>query len=194
MFLIRKPSAFLIDTFISGERHRPFSYPEVGATNGMLPPEYTVDRNRVVLGTGSETFHRAAALLRNWQMFKLGWIDVFPTGAPIKTGETVAVVVRHFGFWSLNACRIVYVFESERTFGFAYGTLADHAEQGEERFSIDWSVEDDSVCYNILAFSKPNKVAARVMRPLSRVPQKKFARDSLAVMKSCSILPQSFMT
>ena len=194
MFLIRRPSALLIDKFISGQRNQSFSYPEVEATNGILPPEYTVDRNRVVLGSGSETFHRAAALLRDWQMFKLGWVETFPAAAPIRTGETVAIAVRHFGFWSLNACRIVYVFESERSFGFAYGTLADHAEQGEERFSIDWSAEDDSVCYNILAFSKPKKVAARVVRPLSRVLQKKFARDSLAVMKSCSILPQSSTT
>jgi hypothetical protein len=47
--------------------------------------------------------------------------------SPIRAGTDVAVMVRHFGFWSLNACRIVYVVEDEATtrqrYGFAYGTL-----------------------------------------------------------------------
>jgi uncharacterized protein (UPF0548 family) len=183
MFLIARPSESVIDSFISRQRAHSFSYREVGSTTQSLPPNYTVDRNQVVLGSGSQTFHAASELLRSWQMFKLGWVDVFPRGAPIKTGETVAVLVRHFGFWSLNACRIVYVVENERSFGFAYGTLPDHAEQGEERFLIDWSAQDDSVRYNILAFSRPKKPAAQVMRPLSRSLQRKFARDSLAAMK-----------
>jgi uncharacterized protein (UPF0548 family) len=183
MFLLRKPSALVIEAFLTRQRTQTFSYLEVGSTNGSLPYTYTIDRNRVVLGNGEQVFRHVSSSLHNWQMFKLGWVDVYPAGAPIKVGETVAVMVRHFGFWSLNACRIVYVFENERSFGFAYGTLADHAEQGEERFSIEWSAEDDSVSYSILAFSKPRKLAARVARPLSRKLQKRFARDSMAAMK-----------
>jgi uncharacterized protein (UPF0548 family) len=116
-------------------------------------------------------------------MFKLGWVEVFPGSTPIHLGLTVAVVVRHFGFWSMNACRIVYVIEEDRRFGFAYGTLQDHAEQGEERFSIEWLESDDSVWYSILAFSKPRKWQAQIARPLSRMLQKEFARDSLAAMR-----------
>jgi uncharacterized protein (UPF0548 family) len=45
-------------------------------------------------------------------------------------------MMRHFGFRSLNACRIVYVVEGEaanrRRYGFAYRTLDEHGEQGEE--------------------------------------------------------------
>lgn len=116
-------------------------------------------------------------------MFNLGWVQVFPRHASIEVGTTVAVVVNHFGFWSMNATRIVYVVDEERRFGFAYGTLQDHAEQGEERFSIEWAAEDDSVCYNILAFSKPGKWQTRTIGPLSRTLQKRFARDSLAGMQ-----------
>jgi uncharacterized protein (UPF0548 family) len=116
-------------------------------------------------------------------MFKLGWVDLFPDSAPIRVGQTVAAVVRHFGFWSMNACRIVYVIEENRRFGFAYGTLQDHAEQGEERFSIEWLESDDSVWYSILAFSRPGKWQARIAKPLSRALQKKFARDSLRAMQ-----------
>ena len=37
-----------------------------------------------------------------------------------------------------------------RKFGFAYGTLPDHAATGEERFLIEWNQDDDSVWYDIL--------------------------------------------
>ena len=99
----------------------------------------------------------------------------------VSADTTVAVLIHHLGFWSLNACRVVYVIREERRFGFAYGTLQEHAESGEERFSIEWS-DDDSVWYDILAFSRPRQWPAKVARPLSRMLQKKFARDSQSVM------------
>jgi len=43
----------------------------------------------------------------------------------------------HFGFWSLNAARIVYLIEEDgpcEKHGFAYGTLPEHGERGEERW------------------------------------------------------------
>jgi uncharacterized protein (UPF0548 family) len=118
---MHKPIAAEIEEFISRQRNARFSYPDVGSTNGTLPPRYTVDRNRVQLGSGLQTFSQAVGRLRAWHMFKLGWVDLFPASAPIRVGQTVAVVVRHFGFWSMNACRIVYVIEEERQFSFAYG-------------------------------------------------------------------------
>jgi uncharacterized protein (UPF0548 family) len=105
--------------------------------------------------------------------------------APIAVGSTVAVVVHHLNFWSLNACRIVYVIDEEtdvKRFGFAYGTLADHAERGEERFTVEWNPIDDSVWYDILAFSQPNKMAAKLGYPITRMFQRRFARDSMRRM------------
>ena len=183
MFMIHRPSQTVIDGFIVEQRSHKFSYPDVGATRGTLPGGYTVDHNRVRLGRGDQVFRQAVASLRLWQMFKLGWVELFQPGTQIDAGATVAVLVHHFGFWSLNACRIVYVIDEERRFGFAYGTLQDHAEEGEERFSLQWVAEDDSVVYDILAFSKPRKWPARLVRPLSRVLQKRFARDSMAAMQ-----------
>jgi uncharacterized protein (UPF0548 family) len=120
--------------------------------------------------------------LRSWVMFSLGWVEVFPANAPIEAGSTVAVLVKHFGFWSLNACRVVFVVHEPRSFGFAYGSLHDHAEKGEERFSVDW-LEDDCVYYNILAFSRPRMWQAKLLWPLSRKLQKRFARESMAAMR-----------
>ena len=185
MFLLRQPSPEAIRRFISSQRDLPFSYPEVGATAGELPPGYIVDRNRIKLGTGKEAYERAIAALRNWKQFDLGWVRMVPPETPIEVGAVVAILTHHFGFWSLNACRVVYLIDEDgpvKKFGFAYGTLSSHVERGEERFTIEWHETDDTVWYDILAFSRPNQFLVKLGFPLARRLQKRFARDSLAVM------------
>jgi len=189
MFLLRQPSPEAIRRFISSQRELPFSYPEVGATAGELPPGYIVDRNRIKLGTGKETYERAIAALGNWKQFDLGWVRMVPQETPIEVGAVVAIVTSHFGFWSMNACRVVYLIDEDgpvRKFGFAYGTLSSHVERGEERFTIEWHRADDTVWYDILAFSRPNQFLVRLGFPLARRLQKRFARDSLSVMTSAA--------
>jgi uncharacterized protein (UPF0548 family) len=44
-------------------------------------------------------------------------------------------------------------------YGFAYGTLADHGESGEERFTVEWNRSSDKVFYDILAFSPASAVS-----------------------------------
>ena len=178
---MRRPSPTAIAAFLSLQHAAGFSYSEVGSTRSGAPAGYTVDHNRVRLGRGIDVFRHAVESLQHWRMFNLGWVELSPGDTPIEANATVAVLIRHFGFWSLNACRVVYVFNEERKYGFAYGTLQDHAEQGEERFSIDWS-SDNWVWYDILAFSRPRQWQAKVAWPLSRMLQKKFARDSKAAM------------
>ncbi|MFN2510884.1 MAG: DUF1990 family protein [Pyrinomonadaceae bacterium] len=185
MFFLRQPSSESIQRFISSQRELPFSYPEVGATAGELPAGYIVDRNRTRLGTGKETYERAIAALRNWRQFDLGWVRMVPAETPIELGAVVAILTHHFGFWSLNACRVVYLIDEDgpvKKFGFAYGTLSSHVERGEERFTIEWDQTDDTVWYEILAFSRPNQLLVRLGFPLARELQKRFAIDSLSVM------------
>ncbi len=185
MFLPTKPSEERIRQFLDAQREVPFSYPEVGATRTEPPTRYAVDHNRIKLGNGRETFDRAIAALRDWKQFDLGWVRIVLAGTPIKVGAVVAILTQHFGFWSLNACRVVYLINEEgpvKKFGFAYGTLASHVERGEERFTIEWHAEDDSVWYDILAFSRPNKLLIRLSLPLARRLQKRFAKDSLEAM------------
>lgn len=100
----------------------------------------------------------------------------------------MAVRAQVFGLWWLNACRIIYVVDETapvRRFGFAYGTLPDHAESGEERFQVEWNRHDNSVWYDILAFSRPNQFLTRLGYPLVRGIQKRFARGSAAAMLGC---------
>jgi len=181
MFLINKPSDGQLRQFIDSERNLPFSYKEVGATGEVLPTGYRIDHNRQRLGSGAEAFNRAVAALRTWKQFDLGWVQVVPIGTPVEVGAVVGILTKHFGVWSLNACRVVYLIDEEgpiRKFGFAYGTLVNHVERGEERFTIEWHADDDAVWYDILAFSRPGKLLVTLGLPLARMLQKRFARDS----------------
>jgi len=188
VFRLTRPSAEDVAGFLAGQRGRPFSYAEVGATRGAPPPGYTVDHNRVRLGAGGAAFARARAALRAWRMTSLGWSDVHPAGAPADPGTVVAVVVRHYGFWSLNACRIVYAVDEDgardgvRRSGFAYGTLPDHGVVGEERFTVEWCAADDSVWYDLYAVSRPGHPLARLGYPLARRLQRRFAEASKRAM------------
>ena len=103
----------------------------------------------------------------------------------IRPGEVMAVVARAIGLWWLNACRIVYVVdevEPIQRFGFAYGTLPDHAAIGEERFMVEWDQADNSVWYDILSFSRARHILARLGYPMFRRKQMQFGRDSAATM------------
>jgi uncharacterized protein (UPF0548 family) len=187
MFRISEPSEADIEQFVAGQRNLPFTYPEVGATNTTPPAGYNVDHNRIRLGEGEATYQRAVEALKDWGHFDLGWVKIVPRGVEVKAGSTVAVKARVFGMWSLNACRVVYVIDESRRFGFAYGTLPDHVERGEERFLIEW-LDDDSVWYDILAFSRPQHPLVKLSFPVTRMLQKRFARESLARMTSVAVL------
>jgi len=193
MLTLRPPLAADIDAFIVRQRHTPFSYPPVGATRDPAVTAidgYVVDHHRVRLGEGERTFARALDAVRRWEMFNIGWVTLCWPRTPIEDGRTVAILMPVFGVWSLNACRIVYTIDARgdvSRFGFAYGTLEDHMESGEERFSVEWNRHDDSVWYDLFAFSRPRHPLARLGRPISRAYQKRFARDSLLAMTRASV-------
>lgn len=185
MLLLRKPSPATIRDFLEAQARLDLTYTTVGATAAVPPLGYVVDDTRIKLGKGEGVFRAAKAALERWEQFRLGWLEASPQETPIKTGEVVAVVARAIGLWWLNACRIVYVVdevEPLRRFGFGYGTLPGHAGTGEERFLIEWDRADESVWYDILAFSRPNQFLTRLGYPLVRQTQKRFGRESAAVM------------
>lgn len=185
MYFLSKPDPDEIRTFLSAQKVQSFSYGHVGASRGRPPRGYTTDHNRIRLGEGEEVFARAVKAIRQWKMFDMPWIQLCWPDAPIEEGATVAVLVSQLGFWSLNASRIVYVIDengSDKKFGFAYGTLVQHAERGEERFSVEFHSKDQSVWYDVCAFSKPN-LLARLAYPFARSLQKRFAADSKLAMQ-----------
>jgi uncharacterized protein (UPF0548 family) len=188
LFSLTEPSEDEIRRFISKQKDAGFSYPDVGASATTVPTGYNVDHNRVQLGRGQVTWQRAVEAIRAWRMFSMPWVSLHWPSAPIQIGTDVAVSVHHLGFYSLNCCRIVYVVDEEgpiERFGFAYGTLGEHAESGEERFTVEWNRDEDRIWYDILAFSRPRQMLARLGYPLSRSLQRKFAKGSkLAMLQS----------
>lgn len=186
MLSYQKPSSQTIGQFLEEQRRTNFSYVEVGATTINPPADYVVDRTRVKLGNGEQTFVNAKAALERWDQFRLGWVEAHPADTPIQQDAVLVVVAYAAKLWWLNACRIVYVVDkgdSIRRFGFAYGTLAKHVERGEERFLIEWDRADDSVWYESFAFSRPRHILAQVGYPWVRQFQKRFARESAEAMQ-----------
>lgn len=154
-----------------------------------MPAGFVVDRTRVELGRGESAFARARHALEQWSQFRLGWLDVFPEAAPLRADETVVVIAQVNGLWCSNAARIIYVVNDTdrrlgpQRFGFAYGTLPDHVEAGEERFLVEWDLATDQVCFDVLAFSRPRHLLARLFRRQARAMQKQFAADAAAAMQ-----------
>src|SRR4051794_40806522 len=143
MFVFAKPKREEIEGFLAERGSDNFSYAEVGATEADPPAGYNLDHNRIQLGSGAACFDRAKDAIRSWKMFALAWVELYFDDTPIETGQTVAILVRHFGFYSLNAARIVYTIDTSERFGFAYGTLTGHSEIGEERFSVEYHPDTD---------------------------------------------------
>ncbi len=184
MFLTRCPSPHELEEFIARSRNLPLSYNPIGIAKES-PHGFKVDEASAVIGRGEQDFERAKLALAEWRHFDLGWVELFPRGAAIESGSVVAVLVHHLGFWSLNGCRVVYILGDRRTgpsFGFAYGTLTNHAEMGEEIFEVSLAQESEEVVYRIRAVSKPRATLARIGYPLTRMLQARFRRDSIAAM------------
>ena len=185
MFLVHRPTDEQIRKFLSSQQHQSFSYPDPGTMGLAATRGYTADHHRIRLGNGPEVFKRAVESLERWEMFNIGWVCLCWPDAPIETGATVAVLAHVLGFWSLNACRISRVIDEDgelRRRGFAYGTLPEHVERGEESFTIELHSEDNSVWYDIVAYSRPNHYLAQLGYPFTRLLQKRFARDSMDAM------------
>ena len=172
--------------FLARQRGLPFSYAHVGASRGEPPSRYVVDRHRARLGAGTAAFVAACEALRRWEMFNVGWVEVYPSDRQLAEGQEIAILAHVSGVWFLNACRVVYLVEESgpiERLGFAYGTLEDHAEQGEERFVVEWDHGDDVVSYEQSAFSRPNHPLVWAGYEFARRTQKRFARDAMAAMR-----------
>lgn len=178
MFFFAKPSQSFVENFLLKARAMEFSYPDIGATETSVPDGYVLDHNRIEIGSDWEG---AKDAVREWKMFDFDWVDISWPTTPIETGQTVAIVIQHLGFYSLNAARIVYTIDESDRFGFAYGTLEDHGESGEERFMVERDSKG-TVWYDLKAFSRPNHVFAKLGYPVVRMFQKRFAYDSKQAM------------
>jgi uncharacterized protein (UPF0548 family) len=186
MFLLRSPRAARLHDLWTDATNAHLSYAEVGGTAGPeLPPGYRTGRHQIVLGGGPDSFDTAVAALQTWQMHVRSGLGIFPEGQSLATDQTILVVIRLTPFTVVAPCRVVYVVDEDNRFGFAYGTLPGHPEQGEEAFMVERS-EDGRVCFTITAFSRPQELLVRLAGPISVGIQKRATLAYLEAMRKLS--------
>lgn len=183
MFLLHRPTEEDARRYVARKADAELSYAEAGASRAAEPPPgYAPNHLRTRVGSGEAAFARARDGVCRWAMYDMEWVDVLWPDAPIEVGRTVGLRIHHFGFWSLNACRIVYVEDEARRFGFGYGTLEGHAQRGEERFTVEMDGSGD-VWYELYSFSRPGAWLVRLGYFLGRGLQRRFATESARAMR-----------
>jgi uncharacterized protein (UPF0548 family) len=161
------------------------TYGDIGATlRGEWPPGFTHDHREVVLGTGEAVFDRAVTGLLGWRAHRLYGLAVHPPDAPIQPGATVVLTLGHMVAMAVP-CRIVALIEEPDRWGFAYGTLPGHPEEGEEAFVVTMA-DDGEVRFEISAFSRPTNLAVRISRPVAVMMQEGYLR---ALRRFCERQP-----
>lgn len=185
MFAFRRPDERAIDALLLRAAESSLTYQPRGLSLKHSADGFDVDEIRAMIGRGGVAFDRARSLIDSWQPLKLSWVDAHPARPRPDIDSDVIIVAKHLGFWSTNACRVVVRFPTEpndRRYGFAYGTLEDHAECGEESFAVVLDEDDGTVWYQIRAVSKPRAVLARAGYPITRRFQRRFREESARAM------------
>ena len=179
---IRSPHLPAVRRFLKVLQERPLSYSPVGITRAASPEGFDHDFSRVKLGRGNTVWNAARTALDEWRVFPESWTKVYAPAAP-DIGVTVAVGIRLFGLWWTNACRVVYTIDTPDRYGWAYGTLSDHFERGEECFWIERD-RADNVWYCIRAMSRPNRWWVWLAYPFARRQQARFREESMRQMQT----------
>jgi uncharacterized protein (UPF0548 family) len=161
---------------LSGEH---FTYSEVGqSASPDLPAGYHHQRATAVVGRGGDAWAKAKAGLLTWQAHRRAGLQVYPPDAPIDAGTVVLSTVRFGPVFVVIPCRVVYKTDEPARFGFAYGTLPGHPEQGEEAFHVA-QVVDGTVNFEVVAFSRPAELVTRLAGPVARSVQSRATRRYL---------------
>jgi uncharacterized protein (UPF0548 family) len=158
----------MVDELTSAEP----TYRDIGGTlAGTRPEGFHHDHYETLLGQGPHTFLRAVEGLKTWKAHRLLGMGVFPDRQEIVTGATVVVTLGSPIIALAVPCRIVTVVDGQTRWGFAYGTLPGHPEQGEEAFIVSLA-PDQSVRFEIEAFSRPGDPLVKLSGPIGRAMQK----------------------
>jgi uncharacterized protein (UPF0548 family) len=167
---------------LDGQADESLTYAEVGGTQlPGLPAGYNHDRYSVALGDNS--FDAAKRGIREWRAHVDSGVEVFPPGAAIEAGTNVVLGIRLGPLYAIAACRIVYVCDEVDRFGFAYGTLPEHPERGEEAFMIERDATGQ-VRFAITAFSRPAAAVTRLAQPLARIVQQRTTQRYLDALRA----------
>ena len=186
MFLFKRPDQELILRTADRHRHTELAYAHAGWTREYrCPDRFTTNRSSAVIGQGESVFQRAKAAICEYQMLQLGWIQTVGPQEPVARDSVVCTLARHWGVYTLNVARIVYVDDSlPDRFGFAYGTTQEYPLAGEERFTVSINGTTGEVTYEIFSFSRPLSLLVWLVLPSLRRAQRRFCRDSTTALRN----------
>jgi uncharacterized protein (UPF0548 family) len=140
------------------------TYSPVGVSLTAATPHHLERRRWQTTLAEPVGFERAVAAVRDWKIHRGAGISVVADG-PLVVGTNVAMSAPLPIGYVDAACRIVAVVEEPDRFGFAYGTLPVHPEQGEESFLL----HRDPPTFTVEAVSRP---AGRFARAVPLVPHR----------------------
>jgi uncharacterized protein (UPF0548 family) len=164
----------------------PFTQPAVGLTREDLetaPEGFVLDAYGTEVGKGEPVFRRACQLIADFGNYPPSFTRVIALGDRLEPGRVFGTLARHLGFASLHPCRVVYTIDEPGRMGYGLGTLPGHVEAGEERFLVSLDDETGVVRYDVLAYSRPVGLLARLGAPVIRGFQKRFQRETLETMR-----------
>lgn len=182
---LRRPTARALAALLARSQKDSVTYTPVGGSLGHpIPPRLRRREWSQELPAGS--FERASQAIRAWQVHRGAGLEVVTDGG-ITVGTNVAMSAPlPVGFIDAT-CRIVAVIEEPDRFGFAYGTLSVHPEQGEESFVVSRS--SAGVRFDVVAVSRPVHPLARIAGPAAHHLQDAAVRRYLHAMRVAAASP-----
>ena len=180
---LTRPSADQLRSLADDGTRDSLTYEPIGISAMTEPPAgYRLDRWSRSLGAGEHTFELAAEALRHWRVHEGAGLVVHAAGAPSVDSIVAMAAPLPIG-WIEVVCRVVGVVDESDRFGFTYGTLSVHPEQGEESFTV-FRTDDGGTDFEIVAASRPRQILARACPPAARRLQKAATNRYLAAMQS----------
>lgn len=157
-----------LDRALASARRAPLTYGHPGSTLHLERfPDRTVRCVGIELVVGAGGLGRGANGLRNWVPQRGLGARVHPADAAVEPGAVVLVVLPWGPGEVTVPNRIVEVVDEVDRFGFAYGTLPGHQEQGEECFLVE-RISEHSVRLSVRIDAEPGTPATRALAPLVR--------------------------
>lgn len=135
---------------------------------GQMAGGYHDMRFSGTVGRGAAAFESASRAVLSLRMHRKAGVQMTMPTDMVRLGDVIRL---KFGLGPLavrGSCDVVWLVNEPRRRGFRYRTRADHPEEGEESFVVDWAA-DGQVMVTMQSRARPNKLIMRLAGPLGRL-------------------------
>lgn len=176
---LRRPSDRDLARLLAACPDQHLTYEPTGVCLGAEAPAGLSRRTWTTALQQNGAFGRAVTALSGWSMHTHAGLSVIADG-PLVVGTNVALSAPLPAGYIDATCRIVATIDEPGRFGFAYGTLPVHPEQGEEAFVV---TDGTPVLFEVSAVSRPAHPLARLVPPVANRLQDAAIRRYLSAME-----------